>query len=77
MDNILIYKNKQLLEVYNAASIYIKFLPLYSPDFNSIEKSFGVLKSWIKRNTILIIDFEDFENFLVFTVYQAGKKHVR
>src|SRR5438876_1142453 len=77
MDNTSIHKNKQLLEVYDAASIYVEFFPSYSPDFNPIKESFGVLKSWIKRNMILMIDFEDFENFLAFAVHQAGGKHVR
>jgi len=77
MDNVSIHKNEQLLEVCDAAGVHVEFLPPYSPDFNPIEESFGVLKSWIKRNTILITDFEDFGNFLAFAVHQAGGKHAR
>ena len=61
----------------NAASIHVEFFPPYSPDFNPIEELFRVLKFWIKRNMILMIDFKDFENFLAFVVYQAGGKHAK
>jgi len=35
------------MELYTAANISIKYLPLYYPEFNLIELSFHNLKAWI------------------------------
>jgi len=48
--------------------VLLKFLPPYSLDFNPIENTFKDLKAWIKRNYRLAADFEDFGNFLEFSV---------
>ena len=37
-------------EAIRAADYLIRYLPPYSPDYNPIELSFSILKSWIKRN---------------------------
>jgi transposase len=51
----------------------LEFLPLYSPDFNLIEKSFSALKAWIRRNRQLIKGFKDFSDFLDLTVEEFIK----
>lgn len=46
------------------ADVLLAYLPLYSPDFNTIKTSFLVLKHWIKRHTNLIdLYIEEFGGF--------------
>jgi transposase len=54
--------------MYKEKGVLLKFLPLYSLDFNPIEATFKDLKAWIKRNYKLAADFKDFGNFLEFAV---------
>jgi transposase len=51
LDNALVYySNRQnIKEVYRRHRVLVRFLPLYSPDFNPIEESFTDLKAWIRR----------------------------
>jgi len=42
------------MELYTAANISIKYLPLYCPEFNLIKLSFYNLKAWIQLNVHLI-----------------------
>jgi len=44
MDNAAIHKSRETRERIEAAGCHLLFLPPYSPDFNPIEKTFGVLK---------------------------------
>jgi len=44
MDNAAIHKSKETRERIAAAGGHLLFLPPYSPDFNPVEKTFGVLK---------------------------------
>ena len=44
MDNAAIHKSLETRERIEAAGCHLLFLPPYSPDFNPIEKTFGVLK---------------------------------
>jgi transposase len=73
LDNASIHKNPRLQQLCNEAGVLLKFLPPYSPDYNSIEATFGDLKMWIKRNYMLAADFKDFDNFLNFAICQACK----
>ena len=41
---------KEIEEVIHACSARIVYLPPYSPQLNPIEKGFGLLKQWLKRN---------------------------
>jgi transposase len=47
LDNTLVYyKNRQTIkEVYRQYSVLVRFLPLYSPNFNPIKESFIDLKA--------------------------------
>jgi len=77
LDNALIHKNARLQQLCNDASVLLKFLPPYSPDYNPIEATFKDLKAWIKRNHSLVEDFENFGDFLHFAVGQACGANVR
>ena len=44
MDNAAIHKSRETRELLEKAGCLLLFLPPYSPDFNPIEKTFGVLK---------------------------------
>jgi len=45
LNNASIYKLAQLQELYKQHGVKLKFLPLYSPDYNPIEATFGNIKA--------------------------------
>ena len=49
MDNLGLYVDDSITEAIEHAGYIVYYLPPYSPDFNPIEMSFHVLKSWIRR----------------------------
>lgn len=62
--------------------VRVEKLPTYSPDFNPIELSFHMLKSWVRRNMRLWITFNDFEDYIKFAIKSSGcdqyaEKHFR
>jgi transposase len=46
------------------ASVLIRLLPPYSPDFNPIEYSFHNLKAWFRRNWMHAHEYTRFGQFL-------------
>jgi len=44
LNNINSYLSENLATIYKKAGIYLKYLSLYSPNYNLIEKSFSILK---------------------------------
>ena len=68
LDNASMYKSAKLRSMCKERGVLLKFLPPYSLNFNPIENTFKDLKAWIKRNYRLAADFEDFGNFLEFSV---------
>ena len=50
MDNVAFHSNPSIKEAIEAAGCEVRLLPPYSPDFNSIELTFSVLKVWVKRH---------------------------
>lgn len=48
MDNASSHRNKELVNMCHEPDVLLAYLPPFSPDFNSIETSFSVLKNWIK-----------------------------
>ncbi len=44
--------------------VRVIYLPLYSLDYNSIEKFFFVLKKWMKRHHEVYEDEESFAKFI-------------
>lgn len=75
MDNASIHRSAEVYAVVAEAGFELEFLPPYSPDYNPIELSFGILKAWIKRHIQLASCFEDFGVFLRLAVQEAGGKH--
>jgi len=68
LDNALIYKLAQLRKLCKQHGVKLRFLPLYSPDYNPIEAIFNNIKAWIRRNQRLVKEFKSFNAFLYFAV---------
>jgi transposase len=49
LNNARIHHDNDLIEYVEAFDSYIEFLPPYSPDFNSVETCFSVVKSFLKK----------------------------
>lgn len=65
LDNVSIHTNPEIVALIEAAGHLVRFLPPYSPDFNPIELTFGVLKAWIRRNYCYIrASYSSFGDFL-------------
>ena len=52
LDNNSTHIDQVIIDTIEAEGHLIRYLPPYSPDFNSIELSFSVLKAWIRRNWV-------------------------
>ena len=50
MDNARIHKSKKTRELIEQSGHTLLFLPPYSPDFNPIEKTFGLIKRWLRTS---------------------------
>ena len=50
MDNASWHGSERIQTMCSEAGVRVVFLPPYSPDFNSIEQYFGVLKAFIKKH---------------------------
>lgn len=52
LDNASIHHSniERIQAQFNRRGVLLRFLPLYSPDFNPIEESFGDLKAYIRRH---------------------------
>jgi transposase len=56
-----------------AKGVWIRFLPLYSPDFNLIKESYNDLKSYIRRYYRRnIARFDSYQTFLEWAIVQTG-----
>jgi len=51
MDNARIHKSAKTKELIEEAGHILLYLPPYSPDFNPIEKTFGLIKRWFRSST--------------------------
>jgi transposase len=49
LDNARIHHDEDLIEYIESFGGRVEFLPPYSPDFNSIESSFSVIKSFLQK----------------------------
>lgn len=49
MDNCSMHVAQVVIDMIEEAGHLVKYLPPYSPDFNPIELTFSVLKSWVRR----------------------------
>ncbi|GAB2702123.1 hypothetical protein GCM10011495_39160 [Hymenobacter frigidus] len=48
LDNLPTHKAAGLAELVEARGARLLYLPPYSPDFNSIERAFSKLKTWLR-----------------------------
>ena len=56
------------------AGIILAYLLPYLPDLNPIESSFAQLKAWIKKNRELVVEFQEFDDFLRFAMKQLRER---
>ena len=71
LDNASIHRSARVRELCERAGVRLEYLPPYSPDYNPIEKSFKVLKSWLKRHAADGDVFTEFGRFLEYAVQRA------
>jgi transposase len=72
LDNVFIHINHQVEAILREAGHLTVYLPPYSPDYNPIELTFSVLKSWIRRNYVYMRkDYQNFGEFLADAVYKS------
>ena len=50
LDNARIHHDQDLINYIEAFGGRVEFLPPYSPDFNPIESSFSVIKSFLQKH---------------------------
>ena len=62
--------NSIIIEAIEIKGCLIKYLPSYSPNFNSIKLTFNVLKIWMRRHfeTFRYVFQDDFEGFLRYAI---------
>ena len=80
----LLNLHNRLMLIFNiGAGHVVEYLPPYSPDFNPIELTFSVLKSWIKRNQAYMRwRFNDYGSLLDAAVRESrcdrfGRQHFK
>ena len=65
---------QELQEICDEIEVHLEYLPSYSPDFNPIEEAFAELKTWIKKNYVLMKVYDTFDQFLECALwYMNGK----
>ena len=74
MDNASIHRSPAIVQLCSDFGIQLEYLPPYSPDYNPIEKTFKVLKSWIKRHYQQQEEWLDFRFFLELAVLNSCYK---
>ena len=50
LDNVSVHVDPRIIEAIQAKGCLVKYLLLYSPDYNPIEVIFSVLKAWMRRH---------------------------
>ena len=71
MDNASIHRSPTIVQLCKDFGIHLEYLPPYSPDYNPIEKSFKVLKSWMKKHSDEQEEWQQFRSFLEYAVQSA------
>jgi len=64
MDNASIHHSPEIQQLFSEFEIQCEYLPLYSPDFNPIELTFNVLKSWLQKHIEEAEWYPDFGAFI-------------
>jgi transposase len=71
MDNASIHRSPTIIQLCRDFNIQLEYLPPYSPDYNPIEKSFKVLKSWMKKHSDKQDEWQQFRSFMEYAVRSA------
>lgn len=71
MDNASSHRSLRVQALCDQKGIRLVQLPPYSPDFNPIEQSFRVLKSWVRRHYYLMESFSSLATFLEYGIVQS------
>ena len=71
MDNASIHRSPAIVQLCGDFGIQLEYLPPYSPDYNPIEKTFKVLKSWMKRHYQQQDEWLDFRFFIELAVLNS------
>ena len=71
MDNASIHRSPEIVQLCKEFGLQLEYLPPYSPDYNPIEQSFKVLKSWMKRYSQQQEEWQDFRFFLELAVLNS------
>jgi transposase len=72
MDNCSTHIRDVVREVIESSGHLLRYLPPYSPNFNPIELTFGLLKAWIRCYFWLRKDeFATFSEFLIEAIEQS------
>ena len=59
LDNARIHHDNRWISIIQELGGHVEFLPPYSPDFNPIERAFGWIKGWLKKNRDMVEDMDD------------------
>lgn len=71
--NASTHRNRRIRELCAEFGVEVLYLPPYSPDFNLIELTFGLLKAWIKKHYCTIgREYQDFGSFLEYAILFSG-----
>ena len=73
MNNLSIYCNSRIKETIEAHDCLIWYLSSYSSNYNSIELTFSMLKTWMRRHfrQLRTLFESDFENFIAFAIEKS------
>ncbi|EED17223.1 conserved hypothetical protein [Talaromyces stipitatus ATCC 10500] len=83
LDNVKIHTREHVSQIIESAGHLIRYLPPYSPDYNPIELTFSVLKSWMKRNWIFLRETcSNYGEFIHLSIQQSrcdrfARKHFK
>jgi transposase len=75
MDNASVHQSRQhrIVDACRRRGVWVRFLPPYSPDFNPIEESFGILKAFIRRHYRRERqNYSTYQGFLEWAVRESG-----
>ena len=70
LDNVNVHVDPRIIEAIQVKGCLIKYLLLYSPDYNLIEVIFSVLKAWMRRHfkAFRYVFQDDFKGFLRYII---------
>ena len=74
MNNASIHKSAVVRALCDEFSVYLEFLPPYSPDYNPTKESFAELKAWMKNRDLALTFEGDFGGFIELAVQGLTQK---